>query len=119
MEHSKPCPDIYLMACGELGAKPGEAYAIEDSPNGIRSAYRAGMRPLMVPDMIAPDGEMRELSEKYSGIWARCWTFSGRKAEKRKKRDRARRKGEARPGASRTWEGESGRWQHWEYPAIQ
>lgn len=64
VEHSKPCPDIYLMACGELGAKPGEAYAIEDSPNGIRSAYRAGMRPLMVPDMIAPDGEMRELSEK-------------------------------------------------------
>lgn len=64
VEHSKPQPDIYLMACRELGVDPGQAYAIEDSPNGIRSAYRAGMSPLMVPDMIAPDEEMRELSTK-------------------------------------------------------
>ena len=52
------------MACRELGVDPRQAYAIEDSPNGIRSAYRAGMSPLMVPDMIAPDEEMRELSTK-------------------------------------------------------
>ena len=62
VEHSKPQPDIYLMACRELGADPTEAYAIEDSPNGIRSAHAAGMFPLMVPDMIAPDEEMRRLS---------------------------------------------------------
>lgn len=62
VEHSKPQPDIYLMACRELGADPKEAYAIEDSPNGIRSAHAAGMLPLMVPDMIAPDEEMRRLS---------------------------------------------------------
>ena len=62
VEHSKPQPDIYLMACRELGANPKEAYAIEDSPNGIRSAHAAGMSPLMVPDMIAPDEEMRRLS---------------------------------------------------------
>ena len=62
VEHSKPQPDIYLMACRELGADPEETYAIEDSPNGIRSAHAAGMTPLMVPDMIAPDEEMRRLS---------------------------------------------------------
>ncbi len=62
VEHSKPQPDIYLMACRELGADPEETYAIEDSPNGIRSAHAAGMIPLMVPDMIAPDEEMRRLS---------------------------------------------------------
>lgn len=62
MEHSKPRPDIYLLACRELGVDPEEAYAIEDSPNGIRAAHAAGMRPVMVPDMIAPDDEMRELS---------------------------------------------------------
>ena len=50
------------MACRELGVEPEEAYAIEDSPNGIRSAHAAGMRPVMVPDMIAPDEEMRRLS---------------------------------------------------------
>lgn len=62
VEHSKPRPDIYLMACSKLGAEPEQAYAIEDSPNGIRSAYAAGMSPLMVPDMIAPDEEMEKLS---------------------------------------------------------
>ena len=62
VEYSKPRPEIYLLACRELGVKPEEAYAIEDSPNGIRSAHAAGMRPLMVPDMIAPDEEMENLS---------------------------------------------------------
>ena len=62
VEHSKPRPDIYLLACDRLGVEPGEAYAIEDSPNGIRSAHAAGMCPVMVPDMIAPDEEMRRLS---------------------------------------------------------
>ena len=47
VEHSKPLPDIYLRACRELEVAPEEAYAIEDSPNGIRSAHAAGMRPIM------------------------------------------------------------------------
>lgn len=64
VEHSKPLPDIYLLACSRLGAEPAESYAIEDSPNGIRSAHAAGMHPLMVPDMIAADEEMKRLSEK-------------------------------------------------------
>ena len=62
VEHSKPRPDIYLLACERLGVEPGQAYAIEDSPNGIRSAYAAGMCPLMVPDMLQPDEEIRHLS---------------------------------------------------------
>lgn len=62
VEYSKPRPDIYLLACSRLGIEPGEAYAVEDSPNGIRAASAAGMLPLMVPDMIPPDQEMRELS---------------------------------------------------------
>lgn len=62
VEHSKPCPDIYLMACESLGVEPAQALAIEDSPNGIRAAHSAGMIPVMVPDLIAPDQEMREKS---------------------------------------------------------
>ncbi len=62
VKHSKPRPDIYRMACGELGINPAEAYAIEDSPNGIRAAYSAGMQAIMVPDLIAPTEEMRQLS---------------------------------------------------------
>ena len=62
VEHSKPQPDIYLMACESLGVNPGEAMAIEDSPNGIRAAHSAGMISVMVPDLIAPDQEMRDKS---------------------------------------------------------
>lgn len=64
LQKSKPEPDIYLMACEHLGVDPKEAIAIEDSYNGIRSAYRAGMAPVMVPDMIGPDEEMERLSTK-------------------------------------------------------
>ncbi len=63
VEHSKPLPDIYLLACRELGVNPVGTYAIEDSPNGIRSAHAAQMTPIMVPDMIAPTPEMEELSD--------------------------------------------------------
>lgn len=62
LKKSKPEPDIYLMACERIGANPKDAYAIEDSYNGIRSAYRAGMKPIMVPDLILPDDEMKEKS---------------------------------------------------------
>lgn len=62
LKHSKPEPDIYLMTCERLGVLPTYAYAIEDSYNGIRSAYRAGMKPIMVPDMLPPTEEMREKS---------------------------------------------------------
>lgn len=61
VEHSKPQPDIYLKACTELGVTPVNAAAIEDSPNGIRAAYRAGMKPIMVPDLIEPTPEIEAM----------------------------------------------------------
>ncbi len=60
---SKPAPDIFLKACQELGVSPENAYAIEDSYNGIRAAHAGGLRPIMVPDLLQADDEMRELSE--------------------------------------------------------
>lgn len=62
LKKSKPEPDIFLMACDNLGVAPEDAIAIEDSYNGIRAAYRAGMCAIMVPDMIAPDEEMEGLA---------------------------------------------------------
>lgn len=64
IEHSKPEPDIYLLACKKLGADPTKSAAIEDSRNGIISASRAGMLPLLVPDIIQPDEEMLRLCHK-------------------------------------------------------
>lgn len=64
---SKPEPDIYLMACRELGVEPGEAYAVEDSPSGIRAAYAAGMKPVMVPDLKRPDEEIKQMAHRICG----------------------------------------------------
>lgn len=64
LKKSKPEPDIFLMACDSLKVKPENALIIEDSYNGIRAAYRAGAIPVMVPDMVAPDEEMKRLSHK-------------------------------------------------------
>jgi len=61
VNRSKPEPDIFIKACEELKVKPEEAYAIEDSYNGIRAAYRGGLMPIMVPDMMEPDEEMERL----------------------------------------------------------
>ena len=62
IEKSKPEPDIYLKACSELGVKPEASYAIEDSYNGIRSAYNGRLMPIMVPDLRKPNDEMIEKS---------------------------------------------------------
>ena len=63
IENGKPEPDIYLKACEALHVNPANACAVEDSFNGIRSASRAGMHPVMVPDLLQPDDEIRELAE--------------------------------------------------------
>ena len=60
---SKPNPEIYLLACDSFGFDPVNTFAIEDSFNGIRAASAAGMRPIMVPDIIPADSEMERLSE--------------------------------------------------------
>lgn len=55
VKEGKPSPDIYLYACDQLGLSPEQCIAVEDSPNGVLSAYRAGCKVIMVPDQTAPD----------------------------------------------------------------
>ena len=61
VKFGKPAPDIYAYACKELGVSPDEAFAVEDSPNGIRSAYGAGCKVIMVPDLTEPDDELMKM----------------------------------------------------------
>ena len=44
VERGKPAPDIYLYACESLGLAPGDCIAVEDSPNGVLSAWQAGLQ---------------------------------------------------------------------------
>lgn len=61
LEKSKPDPDIYLKACQTLQIPPEKCMALEDSPNGILSAYRAGMKTVMIPDRVAPSPELEKM----------------------------------------------------------
>lgn len=64
VEHSKPNPEIYLKACASLNLNPDECIAIEDSPNGIKSGFSAGMKVIMVPDKIQPNDELLQMTWK-------------------------------------------------------
>lgn len=64
VSRAKPDPEIYLSACGAIETEAGRCMALEDSPNGIRSAHAAGMVPVMVPDLVSPDEELTRLTYK-------------------------------------------------------
>lgn len=63
VEKSKPDPEIFLLACDRLNVSYNRAYAIEDSYNGVRAAYRGGLIPIMVPDLLPADDEMIRISK--------------------------------------------------------
>ena len=52
---SKPDPEIYLTAARSLGREPSRCLVLEDSRPGIAAAHAAGMRAIMVPDLVGPD----------------------------------------------------------------
>lgn len=60
VENGKPEPDVYLYACEQIGENPKDCIAVEDSPNGILAAYRAGLSVVMVPDLTEPDEETKK-----------------------------------------------------------
>jgi HAD superfamily hydrolase (TIGR01509 family) len=59
----KPEPDIYFEAIRRLEIDPATSYALEDSPPGVRSAQGAGLKVIMVPDLITPTPEIASLTE--------------------------------------------------------
>jgi HAD superfamily hydrolase (TIGR01509 family) len=54
VERGKPAPDVYLEAARQLSVDPLRCTAIEDSTNGIRSGYAAGMAVIAVPNKDFP-----------------------------------------------------------------
>lgn len=57
----KPAPDIFLKAAERADQEPGNCIVLEDSNNGVRAAYAAGMRPVMVPDVKQPEADVKEM----------------------------------------------------------
>lgn len=60
VEKGKPDPEIYRTACERLEISPGETLALEDSYNGIRSAAGAGLKVIMIPDLLVDEKPVQE-----------------------------------------------------------
>lgn len=60
VKRGKPFPDVYEYACGAIGCIPVECVAVEDSPNGVKSAHGAGCYTIMVPDLSAMTDEIKD-----------------------------------------------------------
>lgn len=66
----KPDPELYTLALRRLGVAAHEAIAVEDSPNGMLAARRAGLPCVVVPndvtrhfDFPAPDARLDSLHD--------------------------------------------------------
>jgi HAD superfamily hydrolase (TIGR01509 family) len=56
---AKPHPEPYLTAARLLGVAPQRCWAVEDSDNGVRAAYAAGLFVFQVPDLVQPAADVR------------------------------------------------------------
>ena len=71
VQNGKPAPDIYLLGAQRLGLEPSACLGVEDSVNGVKAVRAAGLRCVMIPDVLpytpelAPyvDTLLSELSE--------------------------------------------------------
>ena len=66
VKNGKPAPDIYLLAASRMGVDPSLCLGVEDSNNGVRAIHAAGMRPIMIPDIVEPHPEVKALA------WQMC-----------------------------------------------
>jgi len=62
VSQGKPNAEPYLTAAEALGVSPANCLALEDSYNGIRAAYAADIRVIMIPDMLPPTDEMERIA---------------------------------------------------------
>ena len=64
VEHSKPAPDIFLLAARKLGVEPARTLVLEDSFAGVRAGAAGGFVTVMVPDQLAPTEEICALATR-------------------------------------------------------
>jgi HAD superfamily hydrolase (TIGR01509 family) len=60
VKNPKPYPDIYLAVAEKLKLKPKECIAIEDSPNGVKSAKNAGMKCIALKNKYTDEKELKQ-----------------------------------------------------------
>ncbi|MBT3337717.1 MAG: HAD family hydrolase [Anaerolineae bacterium] len=50
--HTKPSPDLFLLALSKLNVRADRAVIFEDSPNGVKAANAAGVPVVAVPNSV-------------------------------------------------------------------
>lgn len=63
IKHSKPNPEIFLLAANYLGVDPACTLVLEDSPNGIKAGHDGGFITVMVPDAVRPTPELLGIAD--------------------------------------------------------
>lgn len=61
VEKGKPDPEVYLTVSRLLNTPPARCLALEDSDNGVLSAYGADMTVIQIPDLKAPSRKVIDL----------------------------------------------------------
>ncbi len=64
VSRGKPHPEPFLTAAAALGVRPDACLALEDSHNGVRAAHAAGMRVVMVPDLLEATPDMHATAHR-------------------------------------------------------
>jgi HAD superfamily hydrolase (TIGR01509 family) len=62
--NGKPAPEIYREAARRLGIDPALSFALEDSHAGVRAAHAAGLKVIMVPDLLPATEEIEKLTHR-------------------------------------------------------
>lgn len=76
IEHGKPHPEPYQCGAALLGFPPADCVAVEDAPNGIRSALDAGMPVLALPTTY-PISELSHATALLSNLASLQATIAG------------------------------------------
>lgn len=61
IENGKPAPDIFLKCASLLGVNPEDCFVFEDSANGIKGGFTAGMKCIGVPDIVEFDSDTKKM----------------------------------------------------------
>ena len=62
VRNGKPAPDIFLLAAERISAIKDETVIVEDTYNGLRGAFAAGIRGIMVIDGQMPNEETHRIA---------------------------------------------------------
>ncbi len=64
VEKSKPDPEIFLKGVNGLGVQKEEALILEDSAHGVLAANKAGIKVILIPDLVEHPPEIEKLVYK-------------------------------------------------------